>query len=282
MRLPIIFSLLAVTALVAGCSGKPQTLEELTRAGDKAFTDARFPEARASYQKALLLKPSDRHLLYFTGLTFRREQMYDSALGYLKRADLLHPGDREINLEIRDLARQTQNWRYAIDAIKTLIATGDREEDHYRDLVELYARDSAALMAYYYQKKIIDQQPDSPDEYMRLINVALAVESVTVALEYLDSAVARFGERNEFLANQAFILVYQKNYDGAEQLFRKTIANDSTVLGYRLGLANVLSMSEDRAKLRESLDLYRQIRARLGTDQYNVDSMIAVLEQQVR
>ncbi|MND03388.1 hypothetical protein D3C83_231750 [compost metagenome] len=54
------------------------------------------------------------------------------------------------------------------------------------------------------------------------------------------------------------------------------------MIGYKLGLANVLSMSDDRTKLRESLALYRQIRAALGSDQYNVDSMIGALEQQTR
>lgn len=277
-----ILSVIIMAATLVGCFGEPETLEELTKAGDKAFIDQKFSEARGYYQKGLRLKPSDRYLLYFTGLTFRREAQYDSALGYLKRADLLHPGDREINLEIRDLAKQAKNWRYTIDAIKTLIATGDREEDYYSELAELYARDSAAAMSFHYQRKVIEQRPDSPEEYMRFINVALAVESASVALDYLDSAVSRFGERNEFKANRAFVLVYQRDYDGAEKLFREVIANDSTMIGYKLGLANVLSMSDDRAKLRESLSLYRQIRAALGSDQYNVDSMISALEQQTR
>lgn len=273
--------LLTLLALVAGCSG-PKTIEELTKAGDEAFTAENYLEARAFYQQGLMIKPSDRHLLYFTGLTFRREQQFDSALTYLKRADLLHPGDREINLEIHDMAVQTEDHRNAINAIKTLIATGDPEQQYWRELAELYAKDSSLLMTFHYQKLIVDQHPDSPEEYMRFVSIALAVDSGQVAIDYLDSAAARFGERNEIVANRAFLLAYQRKYDEAEVLFRKAMAADSSVIGFRLGLANVLSVSSDKEKLAESLEHFRFIRARLGENQYNIDSLITDLEERLK
>lgn len=274
--------LMALSALIAGCTGEPKTLEELTRAGDEAFTAEKYPDARKYYQKALLLKPSDRHLLYFTGMTFRREEQYDSALSYLKRADLLHPGDREINLEIHDMALKTEDHRYVINAIRTLVETGDSEQMYWRELAELYAKDSVPLMSFHYQKLIVNQHPDSPEEYMRLISMALAIESTQVAKDYLDSAEARFGVRNEIKANRAFVLAYERKYDEAEVLFREALAADSSILGFRLGLANVLSMSDDKKKLAEALEHFRMIRVRLGKNEYNIDSLITDIEQRIR
>ncbi len=282
MKQTTLLILMALCALIAGCSGEPKTLEELTKAGAEAFTAEKYADARAYYQKALLLKPSDRQLLYFTGMTFRREEQYDSALSYLKRADLLHPGDREINLEIHDMALKTENNRYAINAIRTLIETGDSEQMYWRELAELYAKDSMPLMTFHYQRLIVNQRPESPEEYMRLISIALAVESTQVAKDYLDSAKARFGERNEIKANRAFVMAYERKYDEAEALFREALAEDSTILGFRLGLANVLSMSDDKEKLAEALEHFRMIRARMGQNEYNIDSLISDLEQRIR
>lgn len=281
-RLMFLLILVAMAACIAGCFGEPKTLDELTQAGDAAFTAEKYAEARAFYQKGLHLKPSDRHLLYFTGMTFRREAQYDSALAYLKRADLLHPGDREINLEIHDMAVQTEQHRYAIDAIKALVSAGDPEQPYWRELAELYAKDSSPMMTFHYQRLIVNQHPDSPEEYMRLVSIALAIESSDVAKDYLDSAAARFGERNEITANRAFILAYERKYDQAEALFRKALAADSTIIGFRLGLANVLSMSDDKRKLTEALGQFRMIRARLGEDQYNIDSLITDIENRLK
>lgn len=274
--------MLALVAYLVGCSGSPKTVEELIVAGDNAFTAEKYAEARGFYQQGLMLKPSDRHLLYFTGMTFRREKQYDSALAYIKRADLLHPGDRELNLEIHDLARETNEYRYAIEAIKTLIATGDQEQPYWAELAELYAKDSSPLMTYYYQKLIVDQHPKSPEEYLRFVKVALAIDSIQIATDYVDSAMAQFGERSEMLANKAYILAYRKEFAEAEALFRRVVETDSTVFGYRLGLAEVLSMTDDRKKLAESLVRYRELRTMPEARQFNVDSVITELEDRLK
>ncbi len=274
--------MLALVAYLVGCSGSPKTVEELIVAGDNAFTAEKYAEARGFYQQGLMLKPSDRHLLYFTGMTFRREKQYDSALAYIKRADLLHPGDRELNLEIHDLARETNEYRYAIEAIKTLIATGDQEQPYWAELAELYAKDSSPLMTYYYQKLIVDQHPESPEEYLRFVKVALAIDSIQIATDYVDSAMAQFGERSEMLANKAYILAYRKEFAEAEALFRRVVETDSTVFGYRLGLAEVLSMTDDRKKLAEALVRYRELRTMPEARQFNVDSVITELEDRLK
>src|SRR5512138_1015978 len=95
------FFLLAVLVLL-GCSREPKTVADLAAAGDKAYFAGQYPEARVYYFKALAQKPSDKHVLYFTGMSYSREGTLDSALTYLKRADLLYPNDREINSEIHE------------------------------------------------------------------------------------------------------------------------------------------------------------------------------------
>ncbi|NTU75502.1 MAG: hypothetical protein HGA86_05210 [Anaerolineaceae bacterium] len=60
------------------------------------------------------------------------------------------------------------------------------------------------------------------------------------------------------------------------------MAADSNVIGFRLGLANVLSVSSDKQKMAESLEHFRFIRARLGENQYNIDSLITDLEERLK
>lgn len=275
-----IFTLLITLALV-GCSQKPASVIDLTTAGDKAFFGQDYAKAREHYGMVLAQKPSDKHALYFTGLSYSRQGSYDSAIVYLKRADLLYPRDREINAEIYNIAREVEGWRYAIDAIRVLIATGDPEQQYYAELAEMYTLDSFPLQAYYYQMKVVNSGTNDPNEYMQLIGLALHVDSLEVAERYLDSSEAKFGQHYSITANRAFVMAYREQYDEAEALFREALESDSTSIALRLGLANVLSFSEENSKLRESLTLYRGISEQTG-GQYKADSMVAVLEQRLR
>ena len=70
----------------------------------KAFLDGQYAEARVNLLQALQEKTSDKDLLYFTALAYQHDFIMDSAFYYMKRANLLHPNDRELTEQFYDIA----------------------------------------------------------------------------------------------------------------------------------------------------------------------------------
>ncbi|MEW6051600.1 MAG: tetratricopeptide repeat protein [Candidatus Zixiibacteriota bacterium] len=274
--------LIALAFVFTSCKTESGKIEDLKARGQKAFLNSQYKEARESFLKALAIKPSDRDLLYFTGLCYKRDYIYDSALLYLKRADILYPGDREINLEVYSVAVATKSWKEAVGAIMVLVSTGDPLEIYLEQLTQMYVRLDEPLNVVYYLRKLVASRPDSALHYLQLANALLVVESLDVAVGVIDSAVARFGPRNELVATRATIAAYQGKYDEAEKVYRTLLLTDSTrTPQYKLNLANVLSLQSEKAKKREALELYKAVRNQVDAV-YRIDSLIDTLEKELR
>lgn len=272
------FSIIVLLAFAVACSDNESSVAKLQAAGQKAFLGGRYGQARQYFMKALAQKPSDRNLLFFTGLSFKRDYLYDSALIYLKRADILYSGDREINLELFEAAMVAKNYPFAINAIHILNKTGDPESKHLGQLIELYAATEDPMNVVFFARKAIKIYPDSVTFYMQLVGALIAVDSLETATSMADSAVARFGERNELTALKGNISAYRGNYQAAEKIFRSLIsAAPFEAHRYKMNLANVLSMQKDPAKRTEALSLYREIKDKFGP-QFKIDSLIQALE----
>jgi tetratricopeptide (TPR) repeat protein len=270
---------LSLVALVASCGKKLSSFEQFKSDGEKAFTDARYAEARACFAKALAIKPSDRDALYLTGLAYKRDYIYDSALSFLRRADILYPGSREINLDIYQTALETKSWQDVVRSINVLVATGDSIDKYYEVLVRANLELNEPLNVVYYLRRLVAQQPDEPNYTLQLINALVAVDSLDTAVKVADSALAKFGPRNEFVASRANLDAYHGKYAQAEKTFRTLLATDTVQANaYRLNLANVLSMQKDKAKKREAIELYKQIRDKVS-DRYKIDSLITELQK---
>ncbi|HVP06317.1 MAG TPA: hypothetical protein VMS71_00640 [Candidatus Acidoferrum sp.] len=275
--------LLLPLLLILSCSRGSQSFDKLKAQGQKAFVASDYKEAREYFIKALAIKPSDRDVLYLTGLCYKRDYVYDSALSYLRRADLLYPGDKEINMEIYEAAVATKSWEFAARAVNSLIAAGEPLDKYLDVLVRINLEMDEPLQVAYYLRKGVALKPDDPTYYLQLTNALVTCESLSAAVEVADEAIKRFGPKNEFIANRANLSAYQGDYATAEKQFRSLIVSDtSRATDYKLNLANVLSMqSKDKAKIREALDLYREIRPKVDS-RYKVDSLIGVLEEQLK
>lgn len=263
------------------CSGGKTDLESLRAAGKKAFSDRNYPEARTLFNKALLLAPSDPEILYFNGLAYKRDYLYDSALIFIKRADLVRPGNSEYNREILDLAQQTENWEYALRAISVLVKNGEPVQNYYTKLAELTARNKQPVLALYWQRKVVEQDTTNLDELFRAISVALTIDSLTAAEQFLNTAERRFGPSDPLTANRGMLLIHQKKYPQAIALFRTLVAKDTANYGFRLNLANALSMMPERADRQEALNIYKTIPTEFGS-QFKVDSLIISLEKELQ
>lgn len=244
-------------ALLVSCSQEPQTPEEYLAAGRLAFGNLEYQNAVNYLSQYVQQRPSDRDGLFLLGLSYLRQNMYDSATVYLKRADILYAKDVEINRELYNAAFLSENYDIARKALRTLIELGDVSEDDYlEDLANLSIALEQYDFAHYYFGKLQEKYPDEPNRYLQNANSAAELGSLSVAIQILDQAVDRFGPKPEFQANQGLFYAAMRDYKSSENIFRSLLARDTGSVQLKLNLAHTLSKMTDPAKLREAYDLY--------------------------
>lgn len=271
-----LFSIFLLISLIlfVGCL---DTVQSLVADAREAYERKDYHEARALLNRALLKDPSDKDALVWMGQTFRRESQYDSALFYLKRADILFPKDRDLNLILYEVAYAMQDWKVAIGATLTLIGTGDPQEQHYARLSELWDREKHPYNAFFWLKKLMATTEPKRDMYITAARLSAQCDSPAQALVYLDTAIMKFGSDPELQMNRAVYLTESNRLPQAELIFRDLLKQDSlNPLSY-LNLAHNLSEQKSRAKLTEALKLYRVVQPRVSA-RYGVDSLILVVE----
>ena len=272
--------ILFVIIFTLGCSHEPQTLEELREAGQNAFIDGDYAVAQNYFNKALLIKSSDRDVLYYLGQTFQNFQQDDSAIYYFKRADILHPNDRELNLAIYQSAKRINDYQSSIEAIGALIHTGDNPESYYFELADLNLRNGNIFVSFQLLRKMYDNKTDDPIIYLGLGNVAIQVDSVDFAISIMREAIDKFGEKEEFVTNLAIYLAGVNRLAEAETVLKKIIRKKPNSQPLILNLANILSLNESKKKKEEALQMYRNVRQESGNI-FNIDSVITELEQEL-
>ncbi len=275
MKILLVLAVFAVFCL--SCGSEPETFEELKRAGQKAFIDKDYELARDYLTEAVRIKTSDRDVLYFLGLSYSRDYMYDSAYYYLGRANVFHPNDREINLELQQIAYELDEWEAAAKAIKVLIQTGDPLEQWDERLAWLYRQMEKYRFAFYHYNRLFERQPDIKDWYLNLSNSAIAFDSIGFAMWVLDSAISRFGPQSDLLANKGLVYSFAEKHEEAEAILRQAYAMDSNSVATRMNLAHALAAQESEEKKREAYELYSEVRPLVGNTQI-IDSVLQELE----
>ncbi|MFQ6008233.1 MAG: tetratricopeptide repeat protein [Candidatus Zixiibacteriota bacterium] len=265
---------------LCNCGQDPKTVEQLQQAGEEAFVNQDYAKARSYLLQAVAKKPSDPQLLYLLGISYQRDYLYDSAFYYLKRAAILYPDDRETNLALYEVAKALGDWKSAIKAIHVLIKTGDASEQYDRELAELNLRNENYHVAYHFYRKLLEREPDNPNHYLIVANLAISLDSVDAALRVIDSAIGQFGQREELQLNKGMYLIAAGKYQESEAIFRSLLAQDSTSTAYKLNLANALASQDSKAKKEEAYQLYQDIKEKVGP-KFKVDSLLQALKEEL-
>jgi tetratricopeptide (TPR) repeat protein len=274
----LIFCILTVI-LAAGCAGEPESVEELRKAGTEAFLDADYARAREYFLKAISRKPSDQQLLYFTGLAYKRDYLMDSALFYLKRADYLHPDNRELNHELYTVAIAVGEWEYAKEALMTLIRTGDPVEMHYAALADVWNKMGSWGNVFHYLRKMYREVGiEEKGQFLLLAGVAAQGDSIALANEVLDSIETRFGPGEDLSFVESKVRFFEGDWAAAETLLRELVAMNEGAVEYKINLANALANQDSEEKKREALELFMAARP-YAPNPEEVDSSIARLER---
>ncbi|MDF1543726.1 MAG: hypothetical protein P1R58_01345 [bacterium] len=268
-----ILLLLFVLSIVVSCSQEGSDAASYLKDGQKAFLAGKYREARDLLGKGLTLAPSNQDLIYYMGLCYQKEYVYDSALFYIRKADLLYRNNREINLAKLQIAPQVRDWDLAIDAMLTLIDLGDPPDQYWPQLAEYNAYLKHYMHVLFYMRKIVENQPEDTAAYLKLVGAAISANSLYVASAILDTAIDKFGPREEFTANRGSIYSFLGEYEKAENIFRTLLATDSANSFYKLNLASTLASYDRRDKKEEALNLFDAIKQELGGS-VDIDSLI--------
>lgn len=267
--------------MFSACAKEPQTFDELVKAGQTAFVRDDYVTARKYLGRAVQMRSSDKSVLYFLGISYQRDYAYDSAMVYLKRADLLFPNDREINLELYKVSLAMQDWENAIKALGVMVNTGDKIEDYYSQFAELNIKHDNFLAAYVFFGKLVEHEPDNPNWYLQQANVAIEIDSLQVAMAILDKGLDRFGNLDELLLNKSMYLTAAREYGQAEEILRILVGKDSSIIGYRNNLANVLLAQDKTSKKKEAYLILKSIQPLAIGSGLPIDSMVRALKEEL-
>ncbi|MCK4857047.1 MAG: hypothetical protein KAT58_03670 [candidate division Zixibacteria bacterium] len=280
MKITIFILGLLAAAVLAGC-GSGDSIEELLKTGNEAFEERDYAEARECYLRGLEIDNKNRDLLLACGKAYRQDYMLDSAIYYFKRADLMQRNDREINEQIREVAKSLGDWQNAIDAIETLARLDGTKEPYHVELADLRLKNNQPGRAYYHARRALLASPDLPGLYVQTSSMAAKYDSTEVAIEILDSAIVKFGPKDQFVVNRAMLLAYSGNLGEAEVALRSVISqSENQPPALKMNLANILAAQPQRAKKEEALLLYEEIRDVMSHD-FPIDSLMQVIRDEL-
>jgi Tfp pilus assembly protein PilF len=272
---------LILLLFIAGCGKEPTDLAGLKKAAAASLEKGENRKALVYLTKAMSLAPSDKEILMTMAEAYKKEGVTDSALSYFRRADKLYPRDRRINRELIELYRATDNTEGALGAIAVMVATGDNEKIYWPLLAELYTKLNDKKNAAKYWRFLMIEYPTEPNYYLQYSNALTSLNKYEEANQVLAQALERFGPAAEGYANMAVNYLNLRQFDNAEENFRRSLElNPNSPLTW-LNLANLLSGSDERAKMEEALGIYQRFRGQ-APEAMRLDSLIGALESRLR
>jgi tetratricopeptide (TPR) repeat protein len=273
--------LLIIIAVLLSCGGSKGDFSSHRKEGIKAYEAGDYNKALNHFRSAFLLEPSDRDNLFDLGRTYKKMSLLDSALAYFRRARLLYSNDREINKQVLDLCVGTDDNKTALQAIASLIATGDNERMYWPLLAELNYRDGNYQSAAHYYNLLVADEPKRPNYYLLLSGTLAQMGDFSQSNAVLEKAVQVFGPSAEFFANMGINFLNMKDRAKAEEYMRMSLqlAPDNPALW--VNLANILSEEAGRSKKKEALEIYKKYRDNAPAG-FRIDSLILELEAELR
>jgi tetratricopeptide (TPR) repeat protein len=281
LRHAAILLVLAFMLLVGGCSSK-KTVDELREEGKTAFLKKDYKQARKLIGEALNKAPSDRDLLSLMARSYQRDYMLDSALFYFGRMDVLYPRDRETNKQIYLLARDLEDWKSAIDALKVLAETGDGFQVHAAELSYLWKQAGYEYNTWYYAREALKKDSMNGQLYLQGATAAMKMDSTKLALDMINRAIDVIGPDTAFLAAKATYLMMDGQYTKAEAMLRPIAEADTSRLDLQISLAQILANEPSVSKKREALKIYRSLLDRMPDYREGIQSSIDSLEKAIK
>jgi len=179
------------------------------------FVDARIN----SVSRAITKSPLDGNLYIKRGILFIEAKHYDKAKEDFKKARS-HQEDLHAQFYLSQIAYLEHKYAKAEkDTLSLLSKKPDNKlkASLYRQLIAIYMNSKNIDKAINASKKFMQEMPSSikNDDYSILINLLIKSKSNKKALDLLDQAVDKFGERSLFVNKRIELNVSLKHYNKA-------------------------------------------------------------------
>jgi len=264
---------------IISCGGS-DTPEETLQKAQKAFSSGNYLTAVEHYRKLYQQRPTDPEILYELGMSYKKANIIDSALSFFRRANILKPGSRDISQQLLELCPEVKNWSCAIEAINTLIATGDNEIMYLPKLAEYSYRAGYLNQAALYLERLMKHDPEMREPYLQLSTIYSQQGHYEKSVELLEEYLEKFGPSAEIYANLALNYISLENYEKAEGAFRNSLKVNPDNVPIWINLAHLLSDLDSREKKKEALEIYKRF-YKQTPPVFKLDSIIPALEKEL-
>ncbi len=180
--------------------------------GLAAHRCARFAEAEAAYRAALAITPDDAEAMSLLGLALAHDNQPDQALPMLSRAVELEPTQAGFRLNLAEGLQKAQRYEQALVELQGVIARDPANARAWEKSGDIAAlrNDEDGATAGWERARSLDTSKVSPA--LKLARLAIARQSLTQALNILDSAASRTPADSDLLELRCEALAMRRDW----------------------------------------------------------------------
>jgi tetratricopeptide (TPR) repeat protein len=237
---------LAAVLFSAACMQSPQ---KLLSTANKYHASKRYKEASILYQKVIAKDKANAEAYYREGLNLIDDHQPFQAIGFLRRAVDLNPGNTDAAVKLSEIylaiyASDTRKYRSMLDEVRELSskisahAPNSFQSYRIQGLLGLADRNTAQALKDF--SKANDLNPDSPDLVGWYAETLVATQHADQAVKLVQETLAKnktWGPGYDFLFMQ-----YSRagKMADAEAILRARVKNDPTAPAGYINLGNYL------------------------------------------
>jgi tetratricopeptide (TPR) repeat protein len=213
---------------------RPEIAELQANLGLMYYQTGKDETAIAAFQKALRLKPDLFVPNLFLGLDYLRLKQLNQAILYLKRAALLKPSDPQVHLALGQAYAGTGRTRLAIASYLRIVQTDSNNADGWFHLGVAYLEQVEADA-----RVLLSRHKDSGYLHALLAETFVEQHALIQAANSYKAALASKAFPSGTHADFGFVLLNQRDFQGAERELNAELASNPGSLMAKLGRARL-------------------------------------------
>jgi len=227
-------------------------------------------EAKKILQGAIEIYPDHSPSLKLMGEILVKENKYDDAILYYKRALLVNPKDNEARINLADVYGWQGNYDRAIGLYKEIL---EEEPENISAMLGLartlrWAQRFEEAISVYQQ--ILQNESENLEALSGLSKTLAFAGYYSKAIDYINKAIKLNPDNSELLKNKAEILSWQGRYKEAENLYKASLKLNSKDPETYHNLGNLYTWSKQYKKAVEAYEKAIQL------DNQNINYLLSL------
>ncbi|HVI52551.1 MAG TPA: tetratricopeptide repeat protein [Candidatus Sulfotelmatobacter sp.] len=238
-KFQVIASVLALSAVLGGCSSSEEREAKYIKRGISAFETGQFAKARIEFKNALAIKPTDSEALYRLGTVDEAEGDLNNAFGNYIHAEEQNAHFAPALLKLAQYYMAANELDQAQRRVDVLLADNAKDPENHALLAALDLRRQQYPETEQEVRVALATDPANVSAYSVLIGLYVARNDEHKAIQAIDEGIAK-NPRSVDL-QQLKLAVYQKsgNTDKMREALIALIKLRPQDVDYRAGLADI-------------------------------------------